>query len=69
MHHALNDLVRLVNPAMHSNYLLVRAFASPGPVERAKYVFNDLIKNTYGPELLPRKFEAAEAATRLTERQ
>ena len=43
IHHILDDVGRLVSPKVHADYLLGRAFASP-TLERAKYVFNDVLK-------------------------
>ena len=48
--------------------MLARALTSP-TLERAKYVFNDLIKSAYDPCLLLRELETAAAAARFGERQ
>jgi hypothetical protein len=68
IHHILDDVARLVSPTVYTDYLLARAFVSP-TLERAKYVFNDLIKSAFDPDLLPREFETAAAAARFGERQ
>ena len=68
IHHILDDVGRLVNPTVLTDYLLARAFVSSG-LERARYVFNDLIKSAYDPTLLPRELETVAAAARFGERQ
>jgi hypothetical protein len=68
IHHILDDVARLVSPTVYTDYVLARAFVSP-TLERAKYVFNDLIKSAFDPDLLPREFETAAAAARFGERQ
>ena len=57
-----------MNPTVRADYLLARAFASSG-LERAKYVFGDLIKSAYDPTLLPRELGTVAAAARFGERQ
>ena len=68
MHHILDDVARLVSPTVYADYVLARAFVSP-TLERAKYVFNDLIKSAFDPDLLPREVETVAAAARFGERQ
>ena len=68
IHHILDDVARLITPKNYADYMLARAFASP-TLERAKYVFNDLIKSAFDPDLLPRELETAAAAARFGERQ
>ena len=63
IHHILDDVARLITPKNYADYMLARAFASP-TLERAKYVFNDLIKSAFDPDLLPRELETAAAAAR-----
>ena len=68
IHHILDDVARIITPKNYADYMLARAFVSP-TLERAKYVFNDLIKSAYDPCLLPRELETAAAAARFGERQ
>ena len=68
IHHILDDVAILITPKNYADYMLARAFASP-TLERAKYVFNDLIKSAFDPDLLPRELETAAAAARFGERQ
>ena len=59
---------RLVIPRVHADYLLGRAFASP-TLERARYVFNEVLKSAFDPDLLPRELETVVCAARYAERQ
>ena len=68
IHHILDDVARLVTPTVRTDYLLARAFVSPA-LERARYVFNDVLKSAYDPDLLPRELETVDAAARFAERQ
>ena len=68
IHCILDDVGRSVNPTVRADYLLARALASSG-LERARYVFNDLIKSANDPTLLPRELETDAAAARYGERQ
>ena len=68
VHHILDDVGRLVSPKVRADYLLSRAFASPA-LERAKYVFNDVLKSAFDPDLLPRELETVVSAARYAERQ
>ena len=68
IHHILDDVAKLVSPTVNADYVLARAFVSP-TLERAKYVFNDLIKSALDPDLLPREVETVAAPARFGERQ
>ena len=63
VHHILDDVGRLVSPRVHADYLLGRAFASP-TLERARYVFNEVLKSAFDPDLLPRELETVVGAAR-----
>ena len=68
VHHILDDAGRLVSPRVHADYLFGRAFASP-TLERARYVFNEVLKSAFDPDLLPREMETVACAARHAERQ
>ena len=66
--HVLDDVGAHVTQAAYTDYMLARAFLSPG-LERAKYVFNDLIRSAFDPELLPKELESRATAIRFSEAQ
>ena len=68
IHHPLDDVGRLVSPKVRADYLLGRALASP-TFERAKHVFNDMIKSAFDPDLVPRELETVSATAQYAERQ
>jgi hypothetical protein len=66
--HILEDVGLYVKPSDHADFMLAKAFASKG-LERAKYVFNELLASAYEPGLLESRIEEVHAAARFAERQ
>ena len=57
-----------MKPSDHADFVFAKAFASRG-LERAKYVFNELLASAYEPGLLELKIKEVNAAARFAERQ
>ena len=68
IHHILDGAGRLVSSEVRADCLLGRAFASP-TLKRAKYVYNEVIKSAFDPDLMPRELGTVAAAARYAERQ
>lgn len=66
--HILDDVGAQVPQSAYTDYMLARAFLSPG-LERAKYVFNEVIRSAFDPELLPKELETRASALRFSEAQ
>lgn len=64
--HILEDVGKFVTEEIFADHMLAKAFTSQR-LENAKYVFNDLLKNVYDPEALPKVLATQASAQEFAE--